>query len=683
MSVASGPRTATGPLALAAGEPRAGRHADRLVVGVIGHVDHGKSALVHALTGIDTDRLAEEKRRGISIALGFAHLAVPGPGDGAPGVIDLIDMPGHERFLRTMVSGASGMDAVLLVVAANEGVMPQTIEHVEIAALLGVRRAVLAISKADLADAARIALVARRATTLLDAAGIASSPPVATSARAGSGIAALRTALGALLATGGEGARDDGFCYLAIDRAFSLAGQGSVVTGTLRRGAIAVGDALDLLPAGRAVRVRGLEVRGGRRQRAEPGQRVAVNLRGVAPSDLNRGMALATAGLLRPGHWLTVILTPVPSAPRPLVTTERLRLLIGTAETEVRLRLLQAAELPPGESGMAQLHCAEALAVPAGERFILRQASPPLTLAGGRVLDPQATRLRRQDGPTLAWLELLARSPPEQIIRAAIAAAGRRGESLGRIAALAGLAPARVVAALQNGSVVIARDPAGQGSGQGRLMIDRAALETVATGVVDLLAAAAARHPLGLSEAQLAAALAARDTAVGAGVLAEAVALLLARGALRQEGGRVRLLNAEQERTRAQQEAALAAHLADRFRRAGLNPPDPEQLAGEDRQARRTLEALVRGHVLLRLPDRVQKREVLFHRDAVREAQRLLAPLLAPPGLLVREAGAALGISRKFSVPLLEYFDAIGFTRRIDDRRVLRQDATTSRGTPG
>ena len=262
------------------------------MLGVIGHVDHGKTALVRALTGEDTDRLAEERQRGISIALGFAHLKVGPDTD-----IDLIDMPGHERFVRTMISGATGLDAVLLVVAANEGIKPQTVEHVDIAGLLGLRRAVIAVSKTDLVAPEKAGRVAEDAVRLLARSGLEPLPPVMTSALRENGMEELRRTLQALAAN--EPARAaDGLAFLPIDRAFSMAGHGPVVTGTLRGAAITAGDTLELLPSRRTVRVRAVQVHGVRVATATPGQRVALNLRDIEIAELERGMALCA-----PTRW--------------------------------------------------------------------------------------------------------------------------------------------------------------------------------------------------------------------------------------------------------------------------------------------------------------------------------------------------------------------------------------------
>ena len=618
----------------------------RLLLGVIGHVDHGKTALVRALTGIETDRLAEEKRRGISIALGFAHLTLPGA------VADLIDMPGHERFVRTMISGATGIDAVLLVVSAAEGIKPQTREHVDIAGLLGVRQAVVAVSKADLVPAAQAESVGREAAALAQAAGMAVAAPVLTSVVTGAGLDALRDAIGATLRTA-EGTEEAGFPYLPIDRAFSLAGHGTVVTGTLRRGSIAAGSALVATPSGETVRVRGLQVHGAPVTTASPGQRVAVNLRGTELASVPRGSALSLGGLLGPSAWLSVQLRSVATAP-VLPTGARLRLLFGTEEVDARLRLLDRDELQPGETAPAQLHCASLVCVPAREPFILRQPSPAATVAGGVVLDPETIRQRRNAPGVLARLRALATATPADIVRQETERAGQSGIALARLARVAGVAPARAAALLSGSPAVLLHGHA--------VMTD--ALDAVAAR----LPRALQTHPDGLSREALGRLL----PGVGAAVLDEAATRLVRSGVLRQERGLIRVYQAARERSQADADIALATSMIDALRRAGLTPPDPVTLAPDPR-AKRLLDRLVREGAVIRTTDRVQKRDIVFHPDAVEAARRRLAPLLGEPGLLVKEAGEALGISRKFSVPLLEHLDAIRFTRRVADRRVLAQ----------
>ena len=342
----------------------------------------------------------------------------------------------------------------------------------------------------------------------------------------------------------------------------------------------------------------------------------------------------------------------------PLRNAARLRLLLGTTEVEARLRLLDRDELAPGESALAQLHCAAPVSVPARERCILRLASPPATVAGGRVLEPETTRLRRHDAAVLARLSALAGAAPQAILAGEVERVGPTGITLDRLARLAGLAPARAAAMLQGLPVVV---------GRSRTVIARASFDAVLARLPCLLAA----HPAGLSRERMQV----LCPGIAQAVLEDAVQRLVTAGVLRQAGGSVHLHRPAEEQARAQQEAAMAARLAEMVRQAGLSGPDAAAVA-PDPPRRRLVDRLVRDGTIVRATDRVQKRELLFHRDAIAAARQRLAPLLAqPPGLLVAEAGAALGISRKYSVPLLEYLDAIQFTRRIQDRRVLaRQD---------
>ncbi len=562
----------------------------RAVVGVIGHVDHGKTALVGALTGIDTDRLPEEKARGISIAPGFAHLVHGG------GVVDLIDMPGHERFVAAMVGGASGIDAVLLVVAADAGVMPQTREHVGIAGLLGLQRAVVAVSRCDLADGAAGGAAAAE---LLVQAGLAVDAVVMTSARTGAGMPHLAAAL-AELECSARG--DGGLPFLPIDRAFTIAGHGSVVTGTLRGGALAVGDRLELFPARRHVRVRGLEVHGAPVADAAPGQRVAVNLRGVAIADLARGMVLAGPDALEPSEWLTVDLRALAGAP-PLKNGMALAALAGSDAASARVRLLDREVLAPGERCLAQVRLARWMTAVAGEAVILRLPAPVGTVAGGRVIVPAGARLRRHDPAVLGWLGALAELSAEGVVGAVVA---RGATSLGELARLSGLGGARL-----------------------------------------------------------------RGVLAGMAVRVEAGGAVIPEGAVIAGAARRRTLAPRPDPARIAAQAAVAEALGERLRMAGLQPRLPAELMA-DAAERAAVESLLRAGALVRCEDKAKGKVMLFHRDAIALAEAALAPLLGE-GMAVGAICAALGISRKFAMPLLPQLDAKGFTRRCGDLRVLRE----------
>lgn len=618
----------------------------RLVVGVVGHVDHGKTALVRALTGRDTDRLPEEKRRGISIALGFAHLPAGPDAD-----IDLIDMPGHEQFVRTMIAGATGIDALLLVVAANEGIRPQTIEHVDIAALLGLRRAVMAISKTDLVAPEEAARVAGEVARLLERAGFDPPLRVMTSVLREEGIGELRQALSALVARQ-RPRRADGVPYLPIDRAFTMPGHGPVVTGTLRGAPVADGDLLELLPARRRVRVRAVQVHAEPVAAALPGQRVALNLRDIDTADLRHGMVLAAPDALVPSEWLTMAIRAVDGAPR-LKNGARLRVLLGTTEIDGRLRLLDREVLEAGGSGFAELHLAVPVAILAGEHGVLRLPSPARTVAGGRILEPVTRRLRRNDPSVLARLERLRDLSPEALVATELEREDSGKVSLQGLSRLSSLSVARIGELLVALPVVVTRKG---------IVLRRAQVEALVARIPLLLAA----QTTGLSGNQLRSLL----PGTAAALLDEALGQLLARGVIVKRGSQFLVPRPDEDRARARSEAELAASLAAMLREAGLAPPVPGAIV-TDAKTKRAIDRLLREGAIVRAVDRAKGKELLFHRDAITEAQRCLAPLLdSGPGLLVTEIAAALGISRKFCMPLLDHLDGIGFTRRVGDRRL-------------
>ncbi|GJE25223.1 selenocysteine-specific translation elongation factor [Methylobacterium organophilum] len=622
-----------------------------LLVGVIGHVDHGKTALVRALTGVETDRLKEEQARGVSIVPGFALLRRP------EGEIDLVDLPGHERFVRAMISGATGMRAVLLAVDVQEGIKPQTVEHLEIARLVGVRRGVIALTKCDLVSPEAVAARSAELAAVAARAGLEQAVVVPTSVVAGTGLEALAQALGALLKDA-PAAIDDGFPYLPVDRVFARAGFGAVVTGTLRRGPLAVGDKLALMPGGRAVTVRSLQIHGRSVQTAEPGRRTAVALRGIELSDLHRGQALCAPGLLAPTRWIDVVLTAVASAEAPLAGGTACRLLYGTAEVPARLRLLDREALEPGETAYAQLRAEEDIALPVREPFILRLDAPPITVAGGRVLDPLSRRRKRNDAKVLADLAALAAGGPREALDIRLAQGGLEGVSEADLVRAVGVAPDRVRRRL---SEIRAR-PVGD------RLVDAAHFTRLRETVLAALARHHRDHPIehGVPLDRLA-----RESGLGEAAAAAALRDLVATKDAVQAGTLFRRADFDPARNATEHVRALEAL----FRKGGLTPPDEIEAVGRDIRRREALAFLLGAGTLVRALDRVQKRTILFHKDAIAQAKRQLAQTYPADrggeGFLAREAGATLGISRKFSIPLLEHLDAIRFTRRIGDRRVI------------
>ncbi|HWR97596.1 MAG TPA: selenocysteine-specific translation elongation factor, partial [Candidatus Methanoperedens sp.] len=360
-----------------------------LIIGTAGHIDHGKTTLVRALTGIDTDRLKEEKERGITIELGFAHLDLPGlPPAG------IVDVPGHEKFVHHMVAGAAGIDLVLLVVAADEGIMPQTREHLDICRLLGVTQGIVVLTKADLVEAEWLALVSQDVTAYLAGSFLEGAPLVPVSSTTGRGIPELRAAIAARLATVPPRAAS-GLPRLPIDRVFTMKGFGTVVTGTLVAGRLDVGDAVEVLPARVESRIRGIQVYGAAVESARAGQRTAINLPGVEKAAIERGNVLTRPGLLEPSYLMDARLSYLRSASRPLANRTRVRLHLGTSEILARVILLGRAELAPGEEAMVQLRLeAPGVALPR-DRFVIRGYSPVVTLGGGELVDTRPAKHRQ------------------------------------------------------------------------------------------------------------------------------------------------------------------------------------------------------------------------------------------------------------------------------------------------
>jgi selenocysteine-specific elongation factor len=360
-----------------------------LIVGTAGHIDHGKSALVRALTGTDPDRLKEEKERGITIDLGFAHMDV-----GPDQVVSFIDVPGHERFVRNMLAGAHGIDAVLLVIAADESVMPQTREHFHICRLLGIERGLVVLTKCDLADEELQALAEVEARELVAGSFLEGAPVLRVSTVTGEGLGGLRAAL-ASLAADPPPRPADGLLRLPIDRAFTLRGFGTVVTGTLVSGTLVLGEEVEVLPSGRRARVRGLHVHGSAVARVEAGNRAAVNLAGLDVADLSRGDVLARPGTLRPGSILDAELTLLPGE-RPLRDQARVRVHVMSGEYLARVRVLEGASVAPGTTAPVQIRLERPAVAGRGDPLIIRSYSPAMTIGGALVVDPLASKKRRR-----------------------------------------------------------------------------------------------------------------------------------------------------------------------------------------------------------------------------------------------------------------------------------------------
>ena len=608
---------------------------------------------MRALTGTDPDRLKEEQERGITIDLGFAHAPL------AEGLVaSFVDVPGHERFVRHMLAGAHGIDAALLVVAADESVMPQTREHFQICRLLGIPRGLVALTKRDLADAETQAIAELEVRELVAGSFLAGRPIVRVSSRSGEGLDALRAAL-VELARETPPRPAAGLPRLPIDRVFTLRGFGTVVTGTLVAGELRLGDELELLPSGRRARVRGLHVHGEAVERVPAGTRTAVNLGGLELEDVVRGDVLVQPGTLRAGSMLDVQLTLLPGA-RPLRDGTRVRVHAASAEALARVRLLGPGPLQPGGQDLAQLRLEAPLATARGDRLVLRSYSPVDTIAGAVVLDPLPPRRRAQDRARLERLRDAA--GPQEAAEALVVEAGERGSEAPLLAARLGLPVAEVLQALRArpALVVLGQDPP--------VVLAREALERLGTGTLGALAVHHREQPLkaGMPREELRGRLfAATPLPVFERVLGD----LAAAGRVQLQPDSVALAGHEVRLSAGEQEAR--ALLVERAGAAGLAGVETAVLAAETRRDPKLLERVARVLVGERVLDRVGE-GLIVHRDWLERLKREVRERF-PAGSRI-EVGAfkeLTGLSRKYVIPLLEYLDRERVTRRAGNDRVV------------
>ncbi|HUQ30788.1 MAG TPA: selenocysteine-specific translation elongation factor [Pyrinomonadaceae bacterium] len=635
-----------------------------IIVGTAGHIDHGKTALVRALTGVDADRLPEEKRRGITIDLGFAELEL----DGAR--LGFIDVPGHERFVKNMLAGAHGIDTVALVIAADEGVMPQTREHFDICRLLSVRSGLVCLTKTDLVDEELLALVRAEAEELTRGSFLEGAPVIPVSARTRAGVEELKTALG-LLAKSVPARPSEQIARLPVDRAFTMRGFGAVVTGTLVSGEIVEGDEMELLPVGSRVRVRGLQVHGSQVQTAAAGQRVAVNLGGVEAAQVERGMTLAPPGALRPTQIIDAQVEVLRSAPRPLRSRMRVRVHMGAAEVLARLRVLEdAGEIEPGANGLIQLRLESPVVALPHERFIIRSYSPSLTIAGGRVLDGLAAKHRgREMKAARERLSMLTTADRGREFALFVEMSGEAGLRRSDLAARTGLKQGALIeaakSAVESGEVVEA-----DGVYLGRDSFERISQLTLAE-----VGAHHRREPL--ARGLLRETLRERVFSHAAPEVFRAVMTHLeTQGELVSEKEVVRA--ASHKLSLSSADVALKDKLEAVYKAARLEPPTLDEalkLAGagharEREHERKIFQLLLDARQIIRITP-----ELYFHREALDLLTAKLGDYAArhePERLIdVPAFKEVAGVTRKYAIPLLEYFDRERITRRAGDKRII------------
>ncbi|HEX6061892.1 MAG TPA: selenocysteine-specific translation elongation factor [Candidatus Limnocylindria bacterium] len=622
------------------------------VVGTAGHVDHGKSTLIRALTGIDPDRLREERERGMTIDLGFAWLTLPGGAD-----VGIVDVPGHQDFIRNMLAGVGGIDAAMLVVAADEGVMPQTREHLAILELLGIDRGVVALSKRDLVDDEWAALVRAEVRAALARTPLADAPIVEVSATTRRGLdellAALETVLGAA-----PPRRDLGRPRLPIDRAFTMTGFGTVVTGTLVDGALRVGDEVELVPGGLHGRIRGLQTHRRPIEVAQPGSRVAANLTGIEKEAIDRGMVLGHPGTLTPTSAIGVRLALLADASAPLEHDDAVRVHAGTAEAIARTAVLEAGAIAPGGIGWVQLRLATPIAVSVGDRLVVRRPSPSETLGGGSVADTTGERARTRADAVAALERRSAPSAADRLLASLDAprTPAEAGERSGLDTAARDAAYATLVA---SGRAVALADVA----------VSRDVFEALATRVERTVAMTHRRAPLraGASREEVRSAL---DLAPKR--YAALVARLVADGRIAERGSALALpahrptLTPEQEARWADARGALA--------REPLQPPSAATLEREHGIDLELLVALAERGDIVRVGG-----DGVFLPDAVLRFGDAIIDVLASGPITVAKARDLTGSSRKHVLPLLQFLDDHGLTRRVGDDRVLINDPEASR----
>jgi selenocysteine-specific elongation factor len=625
-----------------------------VIVGTAGHIDHGKTALVKALTGIDADRLDEEKRRGITIDIGFAHLELPMP-EGDTLRIGFVDVPGHERFVRNMLAGIGGIDLVLLVIAADEGIKPQTREHFHICRMLGVRHGITVLTKSDAVDADTLDVVRLEVQDFLSGSFLESSELVAVSSLTGSGIEDLKHAL--LRAVKKVPSRDSAsLARLPIDRVFTMKGFGTVVTGTLISGAVAKEDELELFPNGDRARVRGVQVHGKLTEKAVAGQRTALNLAGVSMEQLARGMTLAPPATFTSTSRVDVELSLLASA-KPLKDRARVHFHAYTSESIATVVLYEAKQLRPGETAFAQLRLSEPALLLPKDRFIIRQFSPVITIGGGVVLE-NTSPSKVKKAARLDFLKLLSTAPPSAALEARIATSGTGGLSITAAVARTGWTREQVIATASAIPNLLRTETT---------LVAKSVLENLRNGILSTIEAFHKKNPLvaGMSKEELRRQFSGASNDVFACAVAEAIQAkrLELAGELVRLPGRGVVMKDDEVESKKIIEAAFAS--------AGLKVPAlKDVMAGLkiDRiRAQKIVTLLLRDKILVKISE-----ELVFHRDALAHLRRLLsAEKIKSPKIDVGRFKDLAGVSRKYAIPLLEYLDREHVTRRVGDARVI------------
>ena len=626
------------------------------VVGTAGHVDHGKSTLIRALTGIDPDRLQEEKDRGMTIDLGFAWLRLPSGQE-----VSIVDVPGHERFIKNMLAGVGGIDIALLVVAADEGVMPQTREHLAILDLLGIRAGAVAITKRDLVDEEWLGLVQAETEEVLADTTLAKVPILPVSSTTGEGLDELVAELDRQLSVERQ-RRQTGWPRLPVDRVFTMSGFGTVVTGTLIDGELRIGQEAELVPSGRHARIRGLQSHRKKVEAAPAGTRVAVNLSGIATEDIERGEVLTAPGWLKPTRVLDVRLRVVADAPRPLPHNAHVTFHTGATEALGRVGLLDSDELKPGDSGVAQIRLDRPLAAIKGDLFVVRLPSPNITIGGGTIVDEHPKRHRRFQDRILAQLAVLEQGDPGEVLVQTLQS--REPTDLGELAKRTASTVAEVrelVRGLVDRGNIIALDGS-DALVSNTLLMSAQGWQRIEATAQTTLGSYHGQHPLrrGIPREELRSRL-----GIDARAFARVERELVAHGVAAGDGPFVRLpsfsveLSPEDERR--------AEQLVEELAVAGSSPPGRAELVGRFEVSDELIDVLVDRGRLVEVGQ-----ELVYERGTYEGIVERIRQLIRESGpITVARVRDAFGTSRKYALAILEHLDNAKVTRRVGDERVL------------
>ncbi len=632
-----------------------------VVIGTAGHIDHGKTSLVKALTGTDTDRLKEEKERGITIELGFAELTLDNVHAG------IVDVPGHERFVKNMLAGVGGIDLVMLIVAADEGIMPQTREHLSICRLLGVKTGLIVLTKTDLVEPEWVELVTDDIRDFVKDTFLEEKPIVPVSAHTGEGLENLKKTVSEI-ANQTPAKNETGIFRIPIDRVFTMRGFGVVITGTLFSGSVAVGEQVEVYPKALQARVRGLQVHGEPVDKSTAGLRTAVNLQGLERTEVFRGDIIGHRDELKSTYMLDVHLEHLADAPRPLKTRNRIRFHAGTAEIMGRISLIGRDVLEPGDSTFAQIRLEEPIVVLPRDRFVIRSYSPIITIGGGEILDIMPRKHRRLRSSSIDHLKSLYQGDETERLLILLRDSRLNGVELEDITGRLTLKPSDIKKTIQelsaHGEVQII-DPANFFS------MTRAHFKTAQNNILSFLSDYHAENPLRTG--------APREEVRGkAGdmnekIFAAALKHLSESNNIVENGAILRLASHSVEIDEALGE--VKTKLESVFKNAHFQPPSVEdafsQCGGKGNTNQNALQILIDEGALLRLKD-----NIIYHQRALSEAENHLREHLSHNNeITAAEFRDLLGITRKHAIPLLEYFDTARITLRVGDKRVLRPDA--------